>query len=246
MFRIPAITSLCDQAKERARQIGRLHGSIRGGEGNYTGCLLEVAHKLLFGGKFSSGDDIYDYDVLMPEDWFYAEHGRRVDCKAKERTVPQMDPEWDASIADHAGKGVTQNCDIYAFGSVYVNRSRQPTWIWFMGLMSKKIYLEGRSQNPQGEEIDSRGRPVKRWKDLEDGAEFRKKGLPYDDNGFTCREDCWNRTYSYLDPYNVDKLPLEAKKKVATVLAQAKRERWEKASMYHMLGIPNAKPVNQL
>ena len=219
MFRVPAIRAFCFQARERAKSIGSLNGSIRQGAGNYVGCLFEVAHRCLFGGEFSTGEDIYDYDILTSE-W------GKVDCKSKERTLPTVDLGWEASIADHAGKGTSQKCDSYAFGSVSVDRDKNPTWIWFMGRMTKKEYFEGIDPigELQPEEFDSRGRLVRKWMGLKAGAEFRQKGLPYDDNGFVCREDCWNRPYKNLHQYEIgDVVYIE---RLEMIVNQAREQGW--------------------
>jgi hypothetical protein len=219
MFRVPAIRAFCLQAQARAKSIGTLNDSIRQGAGNYVGCLFEVAHMCLFGGETSTGKDIYQYDILDPK-W------GRVDCKSKERTLPTVDPNWEASVADHAGMGANQDCDYYAFGSVSVDFQKNPTWIWFMGYIPKEEYFNGKDNvgDVQGTELDSRGREIKRWNDLRTGAEFRKEGLPYDDNGFICSEDCWNRKYNYLYQYNVADIPY--KKNLENVIKQSRTQGW--------------------
>lgn len=219
MFRVPAIRAFCVQAQKRADSIGNLNGSIRQGAGNYVGCLYEVAHLCLFGGEFSTGTDTYEFDILDPS-------FGKVDCKSKERTLPNVSLDWEASVTDHAGKGTSQKCDFYSFGSVSVDREKKPTWIWFMGHITKKEYFEGKDCQfeEQVEELDSRGRQIVRWNGLKTGAEFRKKGLPYDDNGFKCSEDCWNRPYSYLTPYYLSDVVY--KDRLKKVVQQSRDQGW--------------------
>ena len=229
MFRIPAIKFIVDAAKIRAAKIGRLNGSITDGAGNLAGASYEIAHNLLFGGKMTSGEEMYDYDLSMPEGWFRNDpkFGTKLECKSKRRTIKNTDLRWDASIADKAGKGTEQNCDAYTFSSVHMTDNNTPNWIWFMGVIPKKEYFAGRKGNLlQENELDSRDRPVKRWGDLSDGAEFRKLGLPYDENGFICREDCWNRPYSYLYQYKLKDIPKDGIKRLVNILKQARKERW--------------------
>ena len=239
MFRIPAIKEICNEAKLRARKIGVLNKSIRQGKGNYVGCLFEVAHMFLYGGTPSSGQEMFEYDIKMPEGWL-KDYGTKLECKTKERTVPDLDPTWEASIADRAGRGVSQKCDSYAFGSVYVNKSKEPVWIWFGGIIKKQEYLEGRDNvgEIQGKELDSRNRQIKRWNNLKTGAEFRLKGLPYDDNHFTCNEDCWNRSYSYLDSYSLKEIPRLYV--LRNILNQARREGWGGTNQ-HLLGVKDGR-----
>ena len=253
-FCIPAVKFLCDKATKRAAQIGRLNGSIKGGKGNFVGALYELAHQYLFGGKNSFElYDTYDYDFLMPEDWFYGKHGLKLECKAKQRNkFYKLDHEWEGSVAHEAGRGTTQICDVYSHGSVHFNSQNQPTWIWFGGLLPKNIYFEGRSKELQGEEFDIQGRPVKRWKDVDDldkfiksnekgfkeGAMFRREGLVYDYNGFVCVEDCWNQPYSYMDSYRLSYIPEEGRENLKKLLAAARQEeRWKNSKTHHLLGI---------
>ena len=223
MFRIPAIKYIVDEAQKRAEKVGRLNGSITGGEGNLAGAIFEITHYLLFGGEITSGFEMFHYDLSMPEGWFRSDtkFGTKLECKSKRRTITNADLRWDASIAHNAGKGVKQECDVYTFASVHSD------WIWFMGLIPKEEYFLGRKGDLlQEEEIDSRNRPVKRWKQLSDGAEFRKKGRPYDENGFICQEDCWNRPYSYLYQYELTDIPAEGQERLGEILKQARKEGW--------------------
>jgi hypothetical protein len=215
MYRIPAIKFICDAAKKRADKLGPLKGSIREGEGNYVGYTFQCAYAMLYNCKWS---DAFNFDLISPD-------GLRLELKSKERTIHYIDPSWETSIADHAGLGSNQKCDKYVFGSVSVDRDKEPVWIWFLGEMSKREYFEGRISGPQREgEVDSHGRPLKRWQDLVDGAEFRKKGLPYDHNDFTCNEDCWNRRIEELDPLNPQDVP--NKERLRNIIKQARCEKW--------------------
>ncbi len=227
MFRIPAIKEIVDKAKQRAPRWA-LNGSITGGQGNLCGAVFEVAHKTLFGGEFSTGESKYQYDIHMPQGWFRGDdkYKQRLECKAKRRTLGETDLHWDASIADDAGMGVNQQCDTYTFSSVSMS-GKNPRWIWFMGLATKEEYLCGQmGDQPQDNEVDSRGRKVRRWNDLADGAEFRRKGLPYDNNGFDCSENCWNRPYGYLTQYELDDIPEKRRSWLQIILKCARQQGW--------------------
>jgi hypothetical protein len=216
MFRIPAIGFLCEQAKKRADKLGALKGSIRKGKGNYVGYLFQCAYSMLYNCEWS---DEFNYDLTSPT-------GEHIECKSKERTIQYIDVSWETSIADHAGLGSGQKCDKYVFGSVSVERnSKRPQWIWFLGEIPKQQYFMGRASGPQIEgETDSHNRPLIRWENMVDGAEFRKKGLPYDDNDFTCNEDCWNRRIDYLDP--LDLKDVTNKTRLKNIVKQSREERW--------------------
>jgi hypothetical protein len=70
---------------------------------------------------------------------------------------------------------------------------------------------------------------------LKTGAEFLKQGLPYDNNNFTCNEDCWNRSYQYLDQYKLGDIPEFGKHNLKEILQQSLKEGWG-GDMYHLLG----------
>ena len=242
MFRIPALESICDPAKERAKRLGSLRQSIRGGEGNYVGYILQIAWHRIFGGE---DVDSYDYDVMMPENWLahLPDHSGKIDLKSKERTLSHVDPSWEVSVADHAGRGRHQNCDAYSFGSISVDRNKKPVWIWFLGGISKEKYFKGRlADTPQDTvETDSKGRVLIRFEGLKDGAEFRQKGLSYDDNGFKCSEDCWNRRIDYLDCYKLTDLSKSGKNELYKIIQESKTQGWG-GSLDHLLGKQTKQP----
>lgn len=207
--------------------MGRLNESIRGGEGNYVGHIFQEAWHRLFGGKWV---DTYEYDIELPEPTIleHPTHCGKIETKAKERTLPEIDNSWEVSVADNAGKGTNQLCDIYAFGSISVNHSKEPMWIWFLGWLPKKEFLQGRRGNELQEEgeLDCKGRLLTRWEGLKDGAEFRKKGLSYDENGFVCSEDCWNRRIDYLNRYKLTDLDRRGRDQLQSIILEARREGW--------------------
>jgi hypothetical protein len=186
MFCLPVTDKILNAATERAGQIGKLKGSIRGGEGNVIGCLFEVAYKMLYRGEYSPRENRHNYDVTCSI-------LGRVECKSKERTVNPIDT-YDASIADGVGMGTNQECDHYAFGSVTVDGNKSPRTIWFCGWIPKAAYLRGKHLSGDRQSLTD----ARRYRGLKDGAERRVKGQVYDSNGFVCREDCWNRPYGYL------------------------------------------------
>lgn len=236
MFRIPAVDSICVPAKIKAEQLGALRQSIRGGGGNYVGYILQIAWHRIFGGEWI---DSYDYDVVMSDNWVsrFPDHSGKIDLKSKERTLSHIDPSWEVSVADHAGRGRHQNCDAYVFGSISVDRSKKPVWIWFLGGISKEKYFKGRLGDvlQDHEELDSKGRLLKRFEGLKDGAEFRLKGLSYDSNGFKCNEDCWNRRIDYLDSYKLTDLSSSGGNELQKILQESKKQGWG-GTTEHLLG----------
>lgn len=214
MLKLSVPQKVLAAAEVRSKELGTLNESIRQGKGNFSGFVFEEAHRWAFGGQCSAEQDVFDFDLLMPNpNWLKSKPGlgTKVDCKAKERTVNYVDPTWDASVAANAGRGTLQKCDCYSFGSVHVDSSGSPLFVVFCGVIHKQVYLRGRSLRRQGVEVDCWNRPVRRWGDLADGAELREEGKPYDYNGFVCRENCWNRPYSYLHQIQPNDLSDDAK-----------------------------------
>lgn len=236
-FRVPCVASIAEAAAHAASKIPVSSSSIEQGQGNFAGCLFEIVHRLLFGGRKSDQDNgLYNFDLIMDEGWFgrCPRIGRTIDCKTKRRGM-FFEPSYEASIADSAGMGVRQDCDVYAFSSISydgdVNDRRNCREIWFGGLIPKIEYLEGKDNTgelqQEGDEYDFRNQcQVTRWKNLRTGAEFRKKGRKYDDNNFVCQEDCWNRSYSYLEQYTLDDIPGFGWENLRLILTEARAQGW--------------------
>lgn len=237
-FRVPCVTSIAEAATHAASKIPVSSSSIEHGQGNFAGCLFEIVHRLLFGGRKSdqSNSSLYNFDLIMDEGWFgrCPRIGRTIDCKTKRRGM-FFEPSYEASIAHAAGMGVRQDCDVYAFSSISfdgdVNVVQNCREIWFGGLLPKIEYLEGKDntgeKQQEGDEFDFRNNcQVTRWNDLKTGAEFRKKGRRYDDNNFVCQEDCWNRSYSYLEQYTLDDIPGFGWENLRRILDEARQSGW--------------------
>lgn len=237
-FRVPCVSSISNAALHAASKIPVSSSSIEHGQGNFAGCLFEILHRLIFGGRKSAEKDgsIYNHDLVMDEGWFgrCPRIGRTVDCKSKRRGM-FFSPSYEASIAATAGMGVNQDCDVYAFSSISFNGDvsivQNCREIWFGGLLPKKEYLEGKDnigeKQQEGDEYDFRnGCQVTRWENLKTGAEFRKKGRRYDENNFVCQEDCWNRPYSYLEQYTLDDIPGFGWENLRIIIEEARKEGW--------------------
>jgi hypothetical protein len=210
-LRIPAVPSITGPALKAAQQMGALTDSITEGRGNRAGKIAEYAVNMLFDCQWA---DEYDYDFIMRKNWIkrYPQYSGRCDVKAKDRKEDNFLPSWEVSVSDKAGLGIRQKTDFYFLCSVSFNMNLNkpyglPLYIWLLGFLSKDHYLYGLDPSPQTpNELDVLGNPVIRFDNRKDGAEFRKKGNPYDFNGFICSSDCWNRKASDLDPLKLKDL----------------------------------------
>jgi hypothetical protein len=242
-FRVPCVASISAAAQNAASKIPVSSSSIEQGQGNFAGCLFEITHRLLFGGRKSEQRDgsLFNHDLIMDEGWFgrLPRIGRTVDCKSKRRGM-FFEPSYEASIAHSAGMGINQECDVYAFASVSyagdVGEVQNCREIWFGGLIPKVEYLEGKDNvgevQQEGDEYDFRNNcQVTRWNNLRTGAEFRKKGRRYDNNNFICQEDCWNRSYSYLEQYTLEDIPGFGWENLKLILAEAREQGWNENDM---------------
>jgi hypothetical protein len=238
MFKIPVIQSILRPAEHLAKTTGKLNGSIQQGQGNLVGYCFQIAFHRLFGGKW---DDTYDYDIFQPNNFIkqYPHHIGKFECKAKERKPYFMEDTWEASVTHESGKGINQECDFYTFGSVTTTSVGHPIWIWILGSLEKEKFLRGNSKELQDKnELDSMGKPLRRFEGLKTGAEFRKKGNIYDYNNFRCKEDCWNRRINELDQYYITDLSLNGIDNLRKIAQEAKKElRYSQFSERDLFGV---------
>jgi len=150
----------------RANEMKVLNNSITQGKGNLVGFIGEEMFRTLKGGEYSAEDGShFDYDIVM-------ESGKKVDVKTKSCTSAPSG-RYNASIAAYNTK---QECDIYAFMRVEVDRETKiPTGrAWYMGATLKQHFFED--------------------------ADFFRKGDvdPESDFGWRFRADCYNLKYDDL------------------------------------------------
>jgi hypothetical protein len=136
------------EARDKAAEMGRLRNSITNGGGNIAGFIGEAVAQRVLGGKL---DNTYDYDLVL-------DNGIKIDVKTKMTSVAPL-PEYDCSVA---ALNTEQECDYYCF----VRVKKDLTTAWFLGLYSKKDYVQD--------------------------AVFMKKGTIDPSNGYSVKSDCWN------------------------------------------------------
>lgn len=125
-------------AKQEARKLGDLNGSIENGKGNYAGIFGEVLFTELIGGRRRN---TYDYDIIY--------NGLKIDVKTKRRSVKPQ-PHYEASIADH---NTSQDCDLYYFISVRDTYEHAT----FLGHLSPEEYFERAAFHEAGEKDPDNG-----------------------------------------------------------------------------------------
>lgn len=121
-----------DKAREEAREMGNLNGSIEDGDGNFAGLLAEYLFVDYFGGE---RDPTFDYDVVWD--------GKKIDVKTKRRSV-KPEPYYECSIADF---NTEQDCDWYYFVSILYDKSEA----WLLGYKSPEDYYEKAEFHEEGD-----------------------------------------------------------------------------------------------
>lgn len=144
------------EARDKAAAMGRLHNSFTNGGGNIAGFLGEAIAQKVLGGVL---DNTYDYDLVMAD-------GTKVDVKTKTTSVAPL-LTYECSVA---ALNTSQDCDFYCF----VRVKKDLTVGWFLGLYSKKDYVQD--------------------------AVFLKKGTIDPSNGYSVKSDCWNLPIHRLLP----------------------------------------------
>lgn len=134
---------MIDQARTKAKEMGKLNNSILKGKGNLAGFLGEQIALQCLGGTW---ENTYEYDIILAD-------GKRVDVKTKQTTVTPL-PEYDCSVANYNTK---QQCDAYAF----VRVKGDYTVGWYLGCMDKENYLKKAKFMKRGEIDPSNNYTVK-------------------------------------------------------------------------------------
>ena len=116
-----------------------IKNSIRDGKGTLVGFIGELVVSDYLGVELSN---TYDYDLVYKK--------VKIDVKSKEVTTPPK-PEYECSISAYNTK---QNCDMYAFTRVDINRQTS----WILGWMGKDEYFQKATFRRQGEVDPNSGR----------------------------------------------------------------------------------------
>ena len=124
MQEIKISLDMLDAARQKAKELGKLHNSILKGKGNLAGFIGEQIALSFLGGEWQN---TYEYDILLSD-------GEKVDVKTKQTSVEPL-PEYDCSVANYNTK---QQCDSYAF----VRVKNDFTVGWYLGKIKKDDFLE--------------------------------------------------------------------------------------------------------
>jgi hypothetical protein len=126
-IRVEITDEMMATAKAKAKDLGVLKNSIRGGGGNLAGFLGE--EMVLASFPESESANTYQHDVKMM--------GATFEVKSKDRTVdPRLD--YDASVANF---NTSQRADFYVFTSVFRNKATgRYTHGHIVGLIPKEQY----------------------------------------------------------------------------------------------------------
>lgn len=125
------------EAREMAKEMGQLKGSLTRGAGNLAGFLGEIMVREYLGAK---QDNSYDHDLLMPD-------GTKIDVKTKRCTSEPKD-FYEVSVGN-----VKQKCDKYVFTRVLGDYST----IWLLGEITKEDFMEKATERKKGDVDESNG-----------------------------------------------------------------------------------------
>ena len=132
-IKVPTDPEMCSTAWERAKALGALNHSIRGGTGNLVGYLGQMAvEKAIVGMK---REDTYDYDLI------YDDNGekRTADVKTKDRTIFPL-PHYECSISEY---NTEQATDYYIFASTYrIVGTYDYSLVFVLGYIEKTEYFK--------------------------------------------------------------------------------------------------------
>ena len=130
---------MLQRAKKRAKEIGKLNGSITGGKGNKAGCIgEEIVLKLI---PDFTLENTYDYDLIAEE--------TTVDVKTKRCTsVPRR--HYECSVSDF---NTEQKTTIYAFTRIFEEYGYIRSG-WFLGWLLKEEFYKRAVFHKKGE-LDS-------------------------------------------------------------------------------------------
>jgi len=133
MIEIEITNQMRDMAQTKAEEMGKLHNSITGGNGNLVGFLGEAIVANLIGTELIN---TYDYDLIYLD-------RIKIDVKTK-RTDVRPQPYYECSVADFNTK---QDCDWYVFTRILNSCSRG----WVLGFLPKKAFYKKASYHRKGD-----------------------------------------------------------------------------------------------
>ena len=143
MIEVEITDEMLLEARDSAKELGKLKNSIEKGMGNLAGFLGEILVRETLGYKSES---TYDYDLVDSK-------GLKIDVKTKRTTVTPK-PDYDCSVAAFNTK---QKCDKYIFVRVLSDLSKG----WILGEMNKEQYFECARYMPKGKIDPANGFRVK-------------------------------------------------------------------------------------
>jgi hypothetical protein len=143
MIEVEITDEMLLEARDSAKELGKLKNSIEKGAGNLAGFLGEILVRETLGYKSES---TYDYDLVDPQ-------GLKIDVKTKRTTVTPK-PDYDCSVAAFNTK---QKCDKYVFVRVLGDLSKG----WILGEMNKEDYFESARYMRKGKIDPANGFRVK-------------------------------------------------------------------------------------
>lgn len=125
------------EAKQWAKDLGKLRNSITGGRHSMYGRLGEIIVARYVSGKIT---DNFDYDVRHPD-------GRRLEVKTKVTTV-RPKGYYECSVCGH---NPTQTCDAFVFVRI---SSKEPT-AWICGQKERDAFFREAEHFSEGD-VDPR------------------------------------------------------------------------------------------
>lgn len=143
MVEIEITDEMILQAREKAREMGKLNKSILKGGGNLAGFIGEFVAQVVMGGQI---ENTYQYDLVL-------ENGAKVDVKTKQTNF-EPKPDYDCSISSESR---IQDCDKYAF----VRVKNDLTIAWFLGSIDKNKFFKKAKHFKKGELDSSNNYTVK-------------------------------------------------------------------------------------
>ena len=139
MKEVDISSEVIDEARTKAKDLGKVYRSITGGAGNLAGFIGESLARSVYGGKV---ENTLKYDLVFP-------NGQRIDVKTKRTSVkPKM--EYDCSVSDFQ---IEYDCD----GYVFVRVLNDLTIGWVLGHISKEDFKKNSTYYKKGERDKSNG-----------------------------------------------------------------------------------------
>jgi hypothetical protein len=124
MIEVEITTQMIDNARVKAKELGRLRNSITKGGGNLIGFIGEEIAQQCLGGELVN---TYDYDLVLDD-------GTKIDVKTKATTVAPKE-NYTCTVPAYNTK---QKCDAYCF----VRVKKDLTVGWHLGLLKKEEFFD--------------------------------------------------------------------------------------------------------